>query len=60
MEATVPPSEAPAAPRRLPMPTLPEEYPLLETAVDWIKDNQFTAMIGAFAVGVFLGVLARR
>lgn len=60
MEATVTPSDVPVAPRQLPPPTFEEQYPPLEQVVDWIRENQFPAMIGAFAVGVFLGVLARR
>ena len=60
MEATVIPSDVPTAPRRLLPPSLAEQYPPLEGIVDWIRDNQFVAMVGAFAVGAFLGVLMRR
>ena len=37
-----------------------DDPPLAETARDWIEHNQTTAMLSAFAVGVFLGVLMRR
>lgn len=60
MEATVTPSDVPTRPRRLLSPTLAEQYPPLEQVVDWVRENQFPAMIGAFATGVFLGVLLRR
>ena len=33
---------------------------LAETAREWVENNQSTAMLTAFAVGVFLGVLMRR
>lgn len=33
---------------------------LLGQAKTWVQDNQGVAMIGAFGVGVFLGVLMRR
>ena len=33
---------------------------LLEQAEGWIKNNQTTAMIGGFGLGVFIGVLLRR
>lgn len=32
----------------------------LETIKAWVQENQVVAMIAAFAVGVFLGVLWRR
>lgn len=33
---------------------------LAESAREWIEHNQTTAMLTAFAAGVFLGVLMRR
>ena len=36
------------------------EPPLTETATEWIEQNQTTAILAAFAAGVFLGVLMRR
>lgn len=33
---------------------------LFEQAQDWIKENQTTAMLGGFGLGVFIGVLLRR
>ncbi len=61
MEATVTPSALPAdAARRLPGADLADQYEPLAAALAWVRDNQYPAMIGAFAIGVFLGVLARR
>ncbi len=32
----------------------------LERATEWVRQNQYVAMVGVFALGVFLGILARR
>ena len=37
-----------------------DDVSLQESAHDWIEHNQSTAMLVAFGVGVFLGVLMRR
>lgn len=37
-----------------------DDRPLAEKAQEWVEHNQSTAMLTAFAVGVFVGVLMRR
>ena len=39
-----------------------EEEPLVpgEAISAWIKENQMLALLGSFAVGVFIGVMMRR
>ena len=36
------------------------EPPLAATLREWVETNQNVAILGAFAVGVFFGVLMRR
>ncbi len=31
----------------------------LETAEEWVRDNRTLALVGSFAVGVFIGVMLR-
>ncbi|HMB94281.1 MAG TPA: hypothetical protein VKP65_25750 [Rhodothermales bacterium] len=42
------------------LPPHGHDPPLPETAREWVEQNQSTAMLTAFAIGVFLGVLMRR
>jgi hypothetical protein len=40
--------------------TTDRDEAVLTPAVAWVEHNQTVAMLGAFALGVFLGVLMRR
>lgn len=59
-----PPGSRPAEPpprwARSPMEEKAGPAPALETALAWVGENQSLAMLGAFAVGVFIGVMMRR
>ncbi len=62
---TLDPEPEPAPPPSLSdEPSLDEEgqgvAPLMEAALAWVRENQTLAMLGAFAAGVFVGVLMRR
>ena len=37
----------------------PDLASAMEAATDWVEKNQTLAMLGAFALGVFVGVLMR-
>jgi len=43
----------------VPSPHAAAQAPLARLT-PWVRDNQLAAMAGAFALGVFLGVLSRR
>ena len=55
-----PPLSALPAPRPYPLPVPPPDEPPLAALARWTREHQTPAMIGAFALGVLLGVLARR
>lgn len=38
---------------------IPDTAPIAQSRPDWLKSNRRLAIFGAFAVGVFLGALAR-
>ncbi len=61
---TLDPAPEPAPPPGTDEPSLDEEgqgdAPLMEAALAWVRENQTLAMLGAFAAGVFVGVLMRR
>lgn len=53
------PSEAHQAPRSS-APDHPDRDQLgMPDFLDWVRENQTVAMLGAFAVGVFVGVMMR-
>jgi hypothetical protein len=41
-------------------PNSSDEERFMEGALDWIRSNQGVALLGAFGLGVFLGVMIRR
>ena len=53
MDASRPSYVPVAPPRRF------ADEPLQERALRYVQHNQLASMVGAFALGVFLGVLAR-
>ncbi len=52
--AAPPPSASAESPPSAPLPV--PEWP---EVLDWVRENQTLAMLGAFAVGVFVGVMMR-
>ena len=40
-------------------PNPPDPAALMAEALSWVEENQTLAMLGAFALGVFIGVLMR-
>ncbi len=42
-----------------PLDDLENQEDPLATLADWVRDNQTIAMVGAFAIGTFIGALLR-
>ena len=41
------------------LPTPPDPAEVMARAVEWVEQNQTLAMLGAFALGVFIGTMMR-
>ena len=41
------------------LPGPPDPEAMMEAALDWVEQNQTLAILGAFAFGVFIGVMMR-
>ena len=48
-----------APPHQPEHPSPPDPAALMDAALTWVEENQTLAMLGAFALGVFVGVLMR-
>ena len=47
------------APRQRGLSTPPDPASVMAAALTWVEENQSLAMLGAFALGIFIGTMMR-